>query len=160
MCVCFMSVCVLRACHTLGHQRNQPTNRDTQRRPRTRAGVSQSRDGLQRARHEVERHLRGCLPDPKAKLVEGNRFCFFSSEDMERNSVEDMEWVKIGDSQEGDGFEDDEVPLENLSPAQLRELVLAGRKRVADLKLSMKVGGARREGFKEGLGCRPGRKGM
>jgi len=53
---------------------------------------------------------------------------------MERNSVEDLEWVKIGDSQEGDGFEDDEVPLDNLSPAQLRELVLAGRKRVADLK--------------------------
>ena len=99
-------------------------------------------------------------PTPKqSKLLEGTLFFFFGSA-MERNSVEDMEWVKIGDSQEGDGFEDDEVPLENLSPAQLRELVLAGRKRVADLKLSMKVGGARREGFKEGLGCRPGRKGI
>eukprot|EP00802_Teleaulax_amphioxeia_P019747 Tamp_19993.p1 GENE.Tamp_19993~~Tamp_19993.p1 ORF type:complete len:140 (+),score=53.32 Tamp_19993:105-524(+) len=55
----------------------------------------------------------------------------------ERNSVDDLEWVKIGDSQEGDGHEDDEVPLDDLSPAQLRELVLAGRKRVADLKLSI-----------------------
>ena len=57
----------------------------------------------------------------------------------ERNSVDDLEWVKIGDSQEGDGHEDDEVPLDDLSPAQLRELVLAGRKRVADLKLSIQV---------------------
>jgi len=53
-----------------------------------------------------------------------------------RNSCDDLEWVKIGDSQEGDGAEEEEVPLDDLSPVQLRSMVLAGRKRAADLKTS------------------------
>jgi hypothetical protein len=62
VCVCVLCECVCVFCAhvcTLGHRRNQPTNRDTQRRPRTRACVSHSSDGLQRPRHEVERHGRG-----------------------------------------------------------------------------------------------------
>ena len=51
-----------------------------------------------------------------------------------RNSCEDLEWVKIGDSQEGDGCEEEELPLDDLSPSQLRELVLVNRKRIVDLK--------------------------
>jgi hypothetical protein len=159
-CVCVLCLCVFCAHVILWaiSVNNQPTATPN-------AGHAR---GL--ASHKAAMDCRG--PDMKSSAIcavaspTPKQSCWreivfvFSSEAMERNSVEDMEWVKIGDSQEGDGFEDDEVPLENLSPAQLRELVLAGRKRVADLKLSMKVGGARREGFKEGLGCRPGRKGM
>lgn len=39
---------------------------------------------------------------------------------------------------QGDGCEDDDLPIDDLPAAQLRELVLVGRKRVADLKSSTK----------------------
>ena len=136
--------------------RTRTSSRGTHQRPRsaprararTRAGCVQAGQRVRRPREVVEHHLlRSEFVQPSVRafvssftsLGKGRARAPATTGMAERNSVDDLEWVKIGDSQEGDGHEDDEVPLDDLSPAQLRELVLAGRKRVADLKLSIQV---------------------
>lgn len=70
-----------------------------------------------------------------------------------RNSCEDLEWVKIGDLTEVDGCEE-EISLDDLSAPELRDLVLAGRKRLADLQASSKEQAKQIKDLKELIACK------